>query len=45
VRAHVAWALGRLGGRAAHDALDRARRHEPAADVRAELDKALAGEP
>jgi epoxyqueuosine reductase len=45
VRAHVAWALGRLGGRAARDALDRARRHEPSAEVRSELDAALAEAP
>ena len=45
VRAHVAWALGRLGGRAARDVLDRARRHEPSAEVRSELDSALAEAP
>lgn len=43
VRAHVAWALGRLGGRAARDALDRARAREPDDGVVAEMDAALAG--
>ena len=41
VRGHAAWALGRLGGRAARDALTRAVRHEPDADARAEIESAL----
>ena len=44
VRGHAAWALGRLGGAAAHRALDRARRREPSAEARAEIDAALAGD-
>jgi hypothetical protein len=40
VRGHAAWALGRLGGRAA---LDRARRRETDPGVREEVDCALAG--
>jgi epoxyqueuosine reductase len=43
VRAHAAWALGRLGGATARAALDRARRREPSAETRDELDAALAG--
>jgi len=43
VRGHAAWALGRLGGAAARTALERARRHEPSAETRAEIDAALAG--
>jgi epoxyqueuosine reductase len=43
VRGHAAWALGRLGGATARIALERARRHEPSAEARAELDAALAG--
>jgi epoxyqueuosine reductase len=43
VRSHAAWALGRLGGRAARTALDRRRPREDDIDVRAELDAALAG--
>ena len=42
VRQHAAWALGRLGGRAARTALDAARRRESLADVRREIDDALA---
>jgi epoxyqueuosine reductase len=42
VRGHVAWALGRLGGRTARSALERARAHEPAADAGGEIDAALA---
>jgi epoxyqueuosine reductase len=41
VRAHAAWALGRLGGRTARAALERAWRVERDADVRSELDAAL----
>ena len=36
-------ALGRLGGATARAALERARRHEPSAEARTELDAALAG--
>jgi epoxyqueuosine reductase len=42
VRAHVAWALGRLGGRPARDALERTCRQDPDASVRAEADAARA---
>lgn len=41
VRGHAAWALGRLGARRP---LDTARRREPDAWVREEIDAALAGE-
>jgi len=44
VRGHAAWALGRLGGAAARGALDAARRREPSAEARGEIDTALAGE-
>jgi epoxyqueuosine reductase len=42
VRGHAAWALGRLGGRAARDALERTRRADTDPDVRAEADAARA---
>jgi len=42
LRGHAAWALGRLGGTTARGALDRARRREPSAEARAEIDSALA---
>ena len=42
VRGHAAWALGRIGDDAARGALDRARRREPSAEARAEIDAALA---
>ncbi|MGH7895918.1 MAG: HEAT repeat domain-containing protein, partial [Candidatus Binatia bacterium] len=46
VRGHAAWALGRIGGATARCALERIRRGEPSADVRAEIDAALdAGPP
>jgi epoxyqueuosine reductase len=45
VRAHAAWALGRLRGAAARAALDHARPREPSAEVVAEIAAALAGEP
>ncbi len=41
VRAHVAWALGRLGGADARKALDRARSTDPEATVLEEVDLAL----
>ena len=41
VRRHVAWALGRIGGERADDALRRARAVEKDTDVRAEIDNAL----
>jgi len=41
VRSHTAWALGRLGGREARNALVEARRTEPDADVAAEIVAAL----
>jgi len=41
VRGHAAWALGRLKARAP---LDAARRREPDASVRAEIDAALSGD-
>jgi epoxyqueuosine reductase len=43
VRSHAAWALGQLRGRAARDALDAARRTEPEAPVRVEIESALEG--
>ncbi len=42
VRGHAAWALGRLGGRTAHDALERVRRADVDPDVRAEAEAARA---
>lgn len=41
VRAHAAWALGRIGGVAARTSLDAARRSEADTGVRAEIDEAL----
>jgi epoxyqueuosine reductase len=41
VRAHAAWALGRIGGGQAREALTRAARMEMDADVKAEIDDAL----
>jgi epoxyqueuosine reductase len=41
VRGHAAWALGRLGGSAARDALDRVRNTDPDDAVRAETEAAL----
>jgi epoxyqueuosine reductase len=41
VRGHVAWALGRLGGATARAALERARRREPSAETKGEIDEAL----
>jgi epoxyqueuosine reductase len=43
VRAHAAWALGRVGGAPARHALDSARWREADDDVRREIDAALAG--
>jgi epoxyqueuosine reductase len=37
VRGHAAWALGRLGGRSAREALERRRRLDPDESVRAEI--------
>jgi epoxyqueuosine reductase len=42
VRSHAAWALGKLRGVRARDALQRARRREDDAEVRAEIDAAIA---
>ncbi len=42
VRAHAAWALGRLGGSGARDALERAALREPDDTVRPEIANALA---
>jgi epoxyqueuosine reductase len=42
VRGHAAWALGRLGGATARTTLERARRREPSAEARAEIEAALA---
>ena len=42
VRAHVAWALGRLGGDEARQALDEAREREIDAEVLEEIEAALA---
>ncbi|MBI2911929.1 MAG: tRNA epoxyqueuosine(34) reductase QueG [Chloroflexi bacterium] len=42
VRGHAAWALGRLGGGPARAALERARKPEASADVREEIQAALA---
>jgi epoxyqueuosine reductase len=41
VRGHAAWALGRLGGPAARDALDHARRREPEPESALEIERAL----
>jgi epoxyqueuosine reductase len=41
VRAHAAWALGRLGGGEAHRTLDRARSSDPDDGVRLEAETAL----
>ncbi|CAA9562474.1 MAG: Epoxyqueuosine reductase [uncultured Thermomicrobiales bacterium] len=41
VRGHAAWALGRLGGREARPALERARRLDPDEGVRVEAEVAL----
>jgi len=41
VRGHAAWALGRLGGRTARDALTGAVGREPDGGVRAEIESAL----
>ena len=43
VRGHAAWALGRIGDAAARRALDVARRREPSAEARDEIEAALAG--
>jgi epoxyqueuosine reductase len=45
VRRHVAWALGRIGGKRAEDALRDALALEDDADVAAEIDSALTREP
>ncbi len=45
VRAHVAWALGRLGLHLARAPLERAYRHERVPPVRREIEAALAGPP
>ena len=45
VRGHAAWALGRIGGPVARTALDRARRREPSAETRGEIEAALAPMP
>jgi epoxyqueuosine reductase len=42
VRSHAAWALGRLGGRAAHTALEQARQRESDSETQAEMETALA---
>jgi epoxyqueuosine reductase len=42
VRAHAAWALGRIGGAGARRALERARQRERDAEVREEIDAACA---
>jgi len=41
VRAHAAWALGRLAGRAARSALEQARRRDQEPEVRGEIERAL----
>ena len=41
VRSHAAWALGRIGGPASHDALKAALRSEAQAVVRTEIERAL----
>jgi len=43
VRAHAAWALGRLGGEAAHNALVEALESEADAAVRQEIERYTAG--
>ena len=43
LRGHAAWALGRLGGRAARAALEEAANSEPTAQVATEITAALAG--
>lgn len=43
VRAHAAWALGVIGGAQARRGLDAARRRDPDATVRVEIDAALEG--
>jgi epoxyqueuosine reductase len=43
VRGHAAWALGRLGGPRARQALDAARRREAESSVRDEMEQALSG--
>ncbi len=42
VRAHAAWALGRLADAPARAVLDRARRHDPDSSVRGEIERGLA---
>ena len=42
LRAHAAWALGRLGGEPSRDALEVAHGEEPRAEVRLEIENALA---
>jgi epoxyqueuosine reductase len=44
VRGHAAWALGRLGGPKARQALESARTREADPEARAEIEAALAGE-
>ena len=41
IRSHAAWALGRLGGSTARNALDRARRREPDTESALEIERAL----
>jgi epoxyqueuosine reductase len=41
VRGHAAWALGRIGGRAARVALERARPSEPDVPTLLEIENAL----
>jgi epoxyqueuosine reductase len=43
VRAHVSWALGRVGGGKARAALEKRRKTEPDARVRPEIEEALLG--
>jgi hypothetical protein len=45
VRAHVAWALGRIGSDAARDGLSEALPQEPDAEVQDEIRAALASYP
>ncbi len=42
VRSHAAWALGRIGGQVSADALEAALAREPEAEVREEIETALA---
>jgi epoxyqueuosine reductase len=42
VRAHAAWALGRIGGASARATLERRRKAEPDSEVSAEIEAALA---